>query len=109
MSVLDKNIIKHKKILSEIQLDEQNDDDWSDSEDDEVEDVEKQKQKDANLIVSQCSPFKIAENVEAIVSINKEKESEEDGGVKSCVKIEEFEIKISLHFTLKVTLHVRVA
>lgn len=80
--------------LSEIQLDEDNDDGWSDTEDEEDVSEDKPKQKDANLIVSQSCPFKIAENVEAVVNINKEKESEEDGGVKSCVKIEEFEIKI---------------
>ena len=80
--------------LSEIQLEDDYNNDWSDSEDEENEAEEKQKQKDANLIVSQISPFKIAENVEALVSINKEKENQDDGGVKSCVKIEEFEIKI---------------
>jgi chaperone BCS1 len=81
--------------LSEIQLEDEYNNDWSDSDDEENNETdEKQKQKDANLIVSQISPFKIAENVEALVSINKEKENQDDGGVKSCVKIEEFEIKI---------------
>ena len=80
--------------LSEIQLEDEYNNDWSDSEDEENGLEEKQKQKDANLIVSQISPFKIADNVEALVSINKEKENQDDGGVKSCVKIEEFEIKI---------------
>ena len=79
--------------LSEIQLDEDYDeDDWSDSEDD--EDGEKKKQKDANLIVSQRTPFRLEENIEALVSINKEKETDDEGGIKSCVKVEEFEIKI---------------
>jgi len=78
--------------LSEIQLDEDYDsDDWSDSEDEENED---KKQKDANLIVSQRSPFKLDENIEALVSINKEKETDDEGGIKSCIKVEEFEIKI---------------
>ena len=81
--------------LSEIQLDEYDDNDWSDYEDDEaVMDEEKQKQKDANLIVSQKAPFKIAENIEALVSISKEKETDDESGMKTCVKIEEFEIKI---------------
>jgi len=79
--------------LSEIQLDEDYDsDDWSDSEDDVAE--EKKKQKDANLIVSQRTPFKLEENIEAFVNISKEKESDDEGGIKSVVKIEEFEIKI---------------
>jgi DNA replication protein DnaC len=81
--------------LSEIQLDEDYENDWSDYDDDEnVKDEEKEKQKDANLIVSQCSPFKIAENIEALVKINKEKETDDEGGMKTCVKTEEFEIKI---------------
>ena len=80
--------------LSEIQLDDDYNDGWSDSDDEEKEDESKNKEKDANLIVSQVSPFKIAENVEALVSINKEKESSDEGGIKSCVKVEEFEIKI---------------
>ena len=61
--------------LSEIQLD---DDyiDWSDTDSEEDENEAKQKQPDVNLIVSQSTPFKLAENVEAIVNINKEKEKE---------------------------------
>ena len=79
--------------LSEIQLDEDYDDDeWTDSEDE--EDAEKKKQKDANLIVSQRTPFRLEEDIEALVSINKEMETDDEGGIKSRVNIEEFEIKI---------------
>lgn len=81
--------------LSEIQLDDDYDhDDWSDYDDEDEKNEGKEKQKDANLIVSQRSPFKISENIEALVSINKEKETDDEGGMKTCVKIEEFEIKI---------------
>lgn len=87
----DSNIFK----LSEIYLsDEQDYDDWSDSDEFLDEDEMKQKRDDANLIVSQRTPFKLAENVDGIVSINTSKDSEDDGDAKSNIRIEEFVITI---------------